>query len=211
MVHYCNSESGHSEYCTDKDGNIITCNGGTCVVCGYTYSPSHTAFNSRGGESGTISCYKCGVDLIKFDSNTGSWSGANTYNASVRIIWWNPDIYGTNAAELVNTIGVGGTGSGTTGEVSNLTATVKSGYIYASCTITFPYSERTADWACEVWSLQPYSTRIQTAMYGGKIENVAPIIQSANLTYGTKSGGYATKATLSVTCTDHWLDAPNYV
>lgn len=208
---YCNSFGNAAESCKDANGNVITCAGGTCAVCGYTYSPSHVYYNSGGGESGTISCHKCGVDLIRFDSNTGSWSGANTYNASVRIIWWNPDIYGTNAAELANTVGVGGTGSGTTGEVSNLTATVKSGYIYASCTITFPYSERTADWACEVWSLQPYSTRIQTAMYGGKIENVAPTIQSANLTYGTKSGGYATKATLSVTCTDNWLDNPNYV
>lgn len=208
---YCDSYGSVSQSCVDSDGNVISCAGGTCAVCGYNYKPSHVDFSSGSGESGLITCHKCGVDLIRFDSNTGSWASDNVYNASIRITWWNPDIYGTDASVLAKTIAVGGTGSGTTGEVSKLTTSVKDGCIYASCVITFPYKERTADRVSEVWSMQPYSTRISLAINGGKVENAAPVIQSANLTYGATTGGYATKAKLSVTCTDNWIYDPNYV
>ena len=208
---YCDSYGSVAQNCVDSKGNMITCAGGTCAICGYTYGATHTQFNSRNGESNTISCSKCGVDMIKFDSNTGYWSGANSYNASVRITWWNTSIFGSDANALAKTVSMGGTGGGVTGTVSNLNAYAQNGCIYASCTITYPYEERAATWSNQVWSVQPYSTRIAAACNGGKIENVAPTIQSANITYGTKNGGYSTKATLTVTCTDNWNYNPNFV
>ena len=208
---YCNSYGSVSESCRDAKGNVISCDGGTCAVCGYTYGKGHTYFNSAYGESGTINCHKCGEMMLTYDSNTGYWSGDNTYRASMRITGWNEEIFGKDAAALAETLSVGGTGGGVNGEVSDLKTSVKNGCIYASCTLTFPYEERDASYVNDVWSVQPYSTRISLACNGGRIENRAPEIKSANISYASKNGEYSTKATLTVTCTDNWVYEPNYV
>ena len=208
---YCDSYGSVNEACRDKNGNVIKCDGGTCAVCGYTYGKGHTYFNNANGESGTVYCGKCGDMMLTFDSNTGYWAGDNVYKASIRITGWNKEIFGNDAEALAETLSVGGTGGGVTGDTSDLTTSVRNGYIYASCTISFPYEDRGASWANEVWSVQPYSTRICVACNGGRIENRAPEIKSAKITYASKNGEYSTKATLAVSCTDHWVYEPNYV
>ena len=208
---YCDSYGSVNEACRDKNGNVIKCDGGTCAVCGYTYGKGHTYFNNANGESGTVYCGKCGDMMLTFDSNTGYWAGDNVYKASIRITGWNQERCGNDAEALAETLSVGGTGGGVTGDTSDLTTSVRNGYIYASCTISFPYEDRGASWANEVWSVQPYSTIICVACNGGRIENRAPEIKSAKITYASKNGEYSTKATLAVSCTDNWVYEPNYV
>ena len=208
---YCNSYGSYTESCRDADGNLILCDGGTCATCGYTYGEQHTWFNSGSGESGTVKCGKCGAELLKYDNNVYTWTSANTVNCSVRITWWNKDIFGEDAATVASNMGMGGPGGGVTGTTSDFKAYASGGYVYASCTVTFEYQERGATWANQCFYVSQYSTRIFSPITYGKIENEAPTVTSASLSYGSKTGNYSTKATLSVTCTDNWNYDPNYV
>lgn len=208
---YCNSYGSISEDCIDSKGNKITCNGGTCVVCGYTYGATHTWYNSSGGESGTVYCHKCGVAMLKYDNNIFTIASENSFNASVRITWWNTSIFGNNASTIASSINMGGTGGGVTGITSNLKTYVSGGYIYASCTVTYPYVTRNAVWANQVWQVSAYCTRIVCPAYGGAIEYKSPTIKTTQITYTETKNGWNIKALVNATLTDNWFYDPNYV
>ena len=138
----CGSYGSVQESCIDADGNPITCKGGTCAVCGYTYPANvHSMYSSTGGESGTVTCNGCGEEMIAFDQNKAEWIGDNKVHLSARITWWNPGVFGSDINALASTVRMGGTGSGITGQNSDMQVTVQNGAIYMSCNVTYPYED----------------------------------------------------------------------
>lgn len=206
----CGSYGSVWESCVDADGNPITCKGGTCAVCGYTYPANvHSMYSSAGGESGTVTCNGCGEEMIAFDQNKAEWIGDNKVHLSARITWWNPEVFGSDINVLASTVRMGGTGSGITGQTSDMQVTVQNGAIYMSCNVTYPYDNYDAVWANQVWSVYPYCIRIECPV--DKVENVAPTIEAASIAYGDRVNDYSTKAQLSVKCSDNWTLDPNTV
>lgn len=232
MAHYprCyDCETNNITYrCTDRNGHQIGCNGGTCAICGYTYSHMHPYWQTITGTQGTLFCWNCKEKLVSFDQCSITWTSATTAHASVRITGWGKDQgNGTangNANYVMNNLRiVNGNGDTQTPKITNFKKSIVGNTIIASADFEWDISKNYDHSDSSMfWSLTPYDTRI--SIYGNttsKIENEAPTITKADVTYlrtdgsysaaTAQNGSYSTKCKVDVECTDNWPYDSNYV
>ena len=195
------------EFCIDENGDTIKCNGGTCVICGATYLPSHTWYASNYDESGNVVCENCGEILLSYKKNKFKWTETTStesyFECSVIITSWNTEIFGT-AQDVAQRLKISSVGYVFPADWTSVHTEITSdNQIYAYAQGKFEFKDRrdiTPDVVWQTYS-ELYCPRIGIPL--NKMEPIPPQIESIIVRYNSFKTGWACNADVDLIITDN--------